>query len=181
MPSTINSSTINPQSSSPADLSEKHIHGASTESRVVRADTRDTRSWLRKAPVCEALGAHQIAHAGAMVARAPYEIARQRSSGVYFLACVGGEGQVLVDGRWQRCAAGMAVALPAFMTNAFRAVKGKDWRCVWVRYEQGTEQKPLLSSSSPLMARFDGEALFHAVEGLIAEAGATAEIGRAHV
>ncbi len=156
------------------DLSEKHIHGAGTEFRVVRASTRDGRDWLKGAPVCEALGAHQIAHAGVMVARVPYEILRQRSSGVYFLACVGGEGQVLVDGRWQGCGAGMAVALPAFMTNAFRAVKGKDWRCVWVRYEQGTEQKPLLTSSSPLLAGFAGEALFHAVEGLIAEACAVA-------
>jgi dihydrodipicolinate synthase/N-acetylneuraminate lyase len=30
----------------------------------------------------------------------------------------------------------LAVALPAFMVNAFEAVKGKDWRCCWVRYEQ---------------------------------------------
>jgi AraC-like DNA-binding protein len=109
-----------------------------------------------------------------MTAREPYRIVRQHQSGVYFLACVEGEGRVLVDGRWQRCAAGMAVALPAFMTNAFHAVKGKDWRCVWVRYEQAAEQKPLLSSSSPLMTGFDGWPLYHAVEGLIAEARGTA-------
>ena len=152
-----------------AGLSETHIHGETTEFRVVRASTRDARDWLSKAPVCEALAAHQIAHAGTMTARTPYAIVRQRSSGVYFLACVGGAGEVLVDGRWQRCSVGMAVALPAFMTNAFRAVRGQDWRCVWVRYEQAPEQKPLLTSSSPLMTGFEGEAFLHAVEGLIAE------------
>lgn len=151
-------------------LIETHIHGEDTEFRVVRSTTNDKRPWLKGAPVCQALSAHQIVHAGVMTAREPYRIVRQHQSGVYFLACVGGEGRVLVDGRWQRCAKGMAVALPAFMANAFHAVKGKDWRCVWVRYEQALEQKPLLSSSSPLMAGFDGWPLHHAVEGLIAEA-----------
>ena len=135
----------------PEALTEKHIHGADTTFAVVRAHTRDARSWLKGAPVCQALAAHQIVHAGVMVARDPYQIVRQHPGGVYFLACVEGEGRVLVDGRWQRCAAGMAVALPAFMANAFHAVRGKDWRCVWVRYEQAPDQRPLLSSSSPLM------------------------------
>ena len=110
-----------------------------------------------------------------MIARAPYEMVRLRQSGVYFLACVGGEGRVLVDGRWQRCGEGMAVALPAFMANAFRAIKGKDWQCVWVRYEQNKDQAPLLSSSSPVMASFDGLPLFHAVNGLIAETSGAAQ------
>ena len=109
-----------------------------------------------------------------MVARVPYRVVRQHQGGFYFLACIGGEGRVLVDGRWQKCSKGMAVALPAFMTNAFHAVKGSDWQCVWVRYEQAQDQKPLLTSSSPVMAEFDGLPLHHAVEGLIAEAKGSA-------
>lgn len=155
-------------------LPETHIHGDRTEFQVVRASTRDDRDWLRKAPVCAPLRAHQIVHAGVMTAREPYRIVRQHQGGVYFLACVEGEGRVLVDGRWQKCGKGMAVALPAFMANAFHAVKGKDWKCVWVRYEQAQEQKPLLTSSSPVMTTFDGRPLYHAVEGLIAEASTAA-------
>jgi len=155
-------------------LTETHVHGDHTEFRVVRATTNDKRAWLKGAAVCPSLASHQIVHAGVMTAREPYRIVRQHQSGVYFLACVEGEGRVLVDGRWQKCAKGMAVALPAFMANAFHAVKGKDWRCVWVRYEQAAEQKPLLTSSSPLMAGFDGWPLHHAVEGLIAEASGAA-------
>ncbi len=150
-------------------FAEKHVLGPETDSKVVRAHTRDRREWLQGAPVCAALDAHRIAHAGVMTARHPYEMVRLRQSGVYFLACVEGEGRVLVDGRWQKLGAGMAVALPAFMANAFRAVKGKDWRCVWVRYEQAKDQAPLLTSSSPVMANFEGWPLFHAVSGLIAE------------
>ncbi len=156
------------------ELSETHILGGHTEYRVVRARENDRRPWIRGAPVCGMLGAHQIAHAGVMTARFPYRIVRTHQSGLYFLACIEGEGSVLVDGRWQKCGAGMAVALPPFMVNAFQAVKGRDWKCCWVRYEQQPEQKPILSSSSPVMARHDGRGLWHAIEGLVDESSAVA-------
>jgi AraC-like DNA-binding protein/quercetin dioxygenase-like cupin family protein len=157
-------------SSAIQELSETHILGDRTEARVVKARETDRRPWLKTAPVCGLLQTHQISHAGVMTARAPYQIVRIHQSGLYFLVCIEGEGRVLVDGRWQKCAAGTAVALPPFMVNAFQAVKGKDWKCCWVRYEQQPEQKPILSSSSPVMARYDGGGLWHAVEGLIEEA-----------
>jgi len=157
-------------SASIQELSETHTHGAGTDYRVVRATEQDKRVWLRGAPVCGTLSTHRIAHAGVMTARAPYRIVRMHQGGLYFLACLEGEGRVLVDGTWKKCGAGMAVALPPFMVNAFHAVPGKVWRCCWVRYEQQPEQKPILSSSSPLMAPFAGEALWHAIEGLIEEA-----------
>jgi hypothetical protein len=78
-----------------------------------------------------------------MTARAPYRIVRMHQGGLYFLACLEGEGRVLVDGTWKKCSAGMAVALPPFMVNAFHAVPGKIWRCCWVRYEQQPEQTPI--------------------------------------
>ena len=156
------------------ELSETHIHGSDTVSRVVRAHTEDDRPWLRKAPVCSSLNTHRIAHAGVMTAASPYQIVRMHQGGLYFLACLEGEGRVLVDGRWQKCSAGMAVALPPFMVNAFKAVPGKKWRCCWVRYEQQPVDQRLLSSSSPVMAAFDGSALWHAIEGLIEEAAGVA-------
>ena len=157
------------------ELSETHTHGSDTAFRVVRSSERDTRAWLRSAPVCGTLGTHRIAHAGVMTARAPYRIVRMHQGGLYFLACLEGEGRVLVDGAWKKCSAGMAVALPPFMVNAFHAVPGKIWRCCWVRYEQQPEQTPILSSSSPLMAPFAGTALYSAIEGLIEEAGREAK------
>jgi AraC-like DNA-binding protein len=157
------------------ELSETHIHGPDTDLRVVRAGDGDRRGWLRGAPVCATLSQHRIAHAGVMTARHPYRIVRMHQSGLYFLSCVGGEGRVLVDGRWQKCAAGMSVALPPFMVNAFHAVKGREWKCCWVRYEMQPEQKPILSSSSPVLARFGGRGLYHAISGLIEESSSSAQ------
>ena len=83
------------------ELSETHIHGEHTVYRVVRADESDRRKWLHGMPVCNTLKTHRIAHAGVMTAQAPYRVVRMHQGGLYFLACLEGEGRVLVDGRWQ--------------------------------------------------------------------------------
>lgn len=150
-------------------LSETHIAGEPGYWRAVKAHERDRREWLRGLPVCTALEAHRIAHTGVMVARAPHRVVRLQQSGLYFLACLGGEGRVLVDGKWKTCAAGQAVMLPAFAVNAFHAVGGKDWKYCWVRYEPQPGRQAVLGASSPMMAAFDGRALWCAIEGLIEE------------
>jgi len=109
------------------------------------------------------------------VARYPHRVVRMHQSGLYFLACLEGEGRVLVDGRWKSIGAGMAVALPPFVVNAFHAVKGVDWRYCWVRYEQQAGQGLVFSSSSPQVATFAGAALWHAIEGLVDEAEGAAQ------
>lgn len=150
-------------------LSETHIQGDPAYWRAVRAHEKDRRAWLRGLPVCPTLETHRIAHTGVLVARHPHRVARLRQSGLYFLACLEGEGRVLVDGKWKTCGAGMAVTLPAFGVNAFHAVQGADWKYAWVRYEPQPGQVAGAGASSPQMAAFDGGALWHAIEGLIDE------------
>ncbi|HAL71021.1 MAG TPA: AraC family transcriptional regulator, partial [Verrucomicrobiales bacterium] len=118
--------------SSILELSETHTHGADTEFRVVRATEADNRAWLRGAPVCGTLKTHRISHAGVMTARAPYRIVRMHQGGLYFLACVAGEGRGLGDGRRQKCGGGLAAGLPPLMGDGFEAVEGKDWGRGWV-------------------------------------------------
>lgn len=151
-------------------LSETHLLGPQTRQWVVRARTADTRAWLQDAPVCPALTQHQIAHLGVCHAVAPYRIVRTKQSGTYFLACFGGRGRLLVEGRWQVCAAGTACLLPPHILNAFYAEPGAPWEFAWVRYEQPTEQRPIAGASSPVLAKFDPEPVRHAVLGLHHEA-----------
>lgn len=151
------------------DLSETHILGEGTTQKVVRVDVRDRREWLAKAPACSALAQHRIAHLGICEAQSPYNIVRMKQSGTYFMACYGGEGRILVDGRWQRCRAGMACLLPPHLLNAFHAIPSKPWNFVWVRYQAVPEQRPLVSASSPVLAKFDPEPLRLAMLGLHAE------------
>lgn len=151
------------------DLSETHILGNRTRQQVIRANDQDHREWLQQSPICKVLKQHRIAHTGICQAKAPYRIVRMKQSGTYFMACVKGEGRILVDGAWRACKAGMACLLPPHMLNAFHAVPGKDWEFVWVRYEATPEKRPIVTASSPMLARFNGEALRLAVTGLHAE------------
>jgi AraC-like DNA-binding protein len=151
------------------DLSETHILGAATRQFGVRVSNEDRRAWLAGFPVCAALAQHQMLHLGLCDAAAPYRIVRTAQSGSYFLACFGGEGRILVDGRWQRCGAGMACLLPPHILNAFHAVPGSRWQFAWVRYQQPSGQRPVATASSPVLARFDARGIRAAIEGLHAE------------
>lgn len=151
------------------DLSETHILGARTRQWIVRVSRQDDRPWLAEALVCPALGQHQIAHVGIAEARAPYRIVRPKQSGIYFMACFGGAGRVLVDGRWQLCRAGQACLLPLHILNAFHAEPQTRWDFCWVRYQQPPEQKPITSAASPVLVRFDAQPLRAAILGLFHE------------
>jgi len=138
-------------------LSETHIVGA------------DTQEWKVRAEECPALALHHIAHAGVANAAAPYEMIRMDLGGTYLLSCFGGRGQILLDGRWQICREGWACLAPPHALLAFRADSGARWEFTWVRYQQPPEQKPIITSSSPALARFDPLPLQFAVRGLYEE------------
>lgn len=135
-------------------LSETHILGD------------DTKEWQISAEHCPALKGFHIKHVGVADAAVPYRMVRQRLAGVYLLACLGGEGELLLDGRWQRCREGMACIAPRHVMHAFHAVEGVRWKFCWVRYQQPNEQRPMVSAQSPVMAQFRAEALEAAIMGL---------------
>jgi AraC-like DNA-binding protein len=136
------------------DLKETHVLGPdSAEQRV-------------KVEACPALGRHHIKHVGSVEAVAPYSMVRTDLSGSYLLACFGGHGQILLDGRWQNLGVGMACLAPPHVLLAFRAVPKVSWRFCWVRYQQPRDQKPIISASSPALARFDAGPLRAAISGL---------------
>lgn len=161
-------------------LSETHIIGPGTSQRVVRMDTHDLRPWLQDARICQTLGLHQIAHVGIADAATPYRVVRKDQGGTYLLACFGGKGRILVDGRWQACAAGTACLLPPHTFNSFEALPDSRWQFCWVRYEEPREKKPIVAASSPVLAKFDSQPLRHAIEGLYCECGAGMSPGALH-
>ena len=84
------------------DIRETHILGGKTRAFVVRADGSDTREWLAGSPICGCLNDYRIAHCSIMQASHPFEIVRVNLSGTFFLSCLEGEGNVLIDGRLVR-------------------------------------------------------------------------------
>jgi AraC-like DNA-binding protein len=155
-------------------LIETDIRSPATQMWTVRADADDLRPWMAVAPVCPPLATVQMLHVGCGRFPAPFEIVRTQLGGSYFLACLGGTGQLLVDGRWQRCRSGQAFLLPPGTLNAFRTTPGRMWEFCWVRYARRPEQQPMATAQTPVFAEYDGEPLRHAVLGLHREATSTA-------
>jgi len=151
-----------------------HIAGKDTVIEVVQSYAEKERAWLRDQPVCELLAQHHILHTGVMHAQFPFDISRADQSGTFMLACFGGEGRVLADGRWIRIKAGQACLLPPFVANALKCVKGIPWEFCWVRYVESRKSVPIVSELSPIRGNYDTEPLRNAVHGLIAESSGAA-------
>lgn len=148
--------------SSHENLSETHIVGRNTRQLIVRAED------------CRALEKRLISHVGVGDAAVPYRIVRTNLSGTYVHASLGGEGRILLDGRWRRHRAGMVSLAPAHVLHAFHAVPSKRWQYCWVRY-MPTSPRSAIGFIAPVMARFDAESLKHAILGLHQEVEAGAD------
>jgi AraC-like DNA-binding protein len=137
-----------------------------TETTIIGERTQEWRALVSE---CPALGVHGIAHVGVCHAAPPYEVVRLELKGAYMLSCFAGSGSVLRDGRWQRVEAGTAFLAPPRVLLAFKAQPGVKWGFSWVRYQLEGLAKPVVSHSSPSLARFSGEAMRNAVLGVYHE------------
>lgn len=145
------------------------VHGKGTTFEGVRKGTEDPRPWLKRYAVFPALERFGIVHAGIAETHAPYQIIRTNQTTSYFLACFGGRGRVMVDGRWRFIRPGLACLLPAHAHNAFEALPGDPWRFAYVCYQQRAGGEPKSSPSSPVVTEFEPEPLRLAIKGLTAE------------
>ena len=159
----------------PADLTDVTVHGPRTRMRGVRAVNAELRPWIEGFPVCPALNQYQIIHVGVTETAAPMRIVRTKQTTTYFLACFGGRGHVLIDGRWRVCKESFACLLPAHTLNAFEAIPKMNWKFCWVCYHRPPEQRPIADITSPVMARFEPLPLRSAIEGLMYECSGPAQ------
>jgi AraC-like DNA-binding protein len=150
----------------PNKLTETDIRSPDSEMRAVAGDPRLQRPWLEDSPVCLPLALHQILHLGVATMPDPFRIVRTDLGGSYFLASLDGEGRVLVDGKWQPSLPGQAFLLPPRTMNAFFTPLGKRWRFCWVRFREERDRTTVTRANSPVLARFDGQPLAMAIEGL---------------
>lgn len=157
------------------ELVDLTIHSSRTRMRGVRAPNAESRPWIEGFPVCQALTQYQIIHMGIEEAVAPMKIVRTRQTTTYFLACFGGRGRVMIDGRWRICRDGYGCLLPAHTLNAFEAVRGSKWEFCWVCFQRPSEQRPIADITTPVMARFEALPLRSAILGLMHECNGPAQ------
>ena len=93
--------------------------------KEISVNGRRSRLWSLEAAECPELKTHRIAQLGWHDTATPYARVRVKPEGSFFLACVEGEGRILLEGRAQRVAAGDVCLAPPRVLNAFRAVPGR--------------------------------------------------------
>lgn len=147
-------------------LSEAHILGDDCHQQVVRAED------------CRALEARLISHVGVGDAGVPYRIVRTKLSGAYLHATLGGEGRMLLDGRWRSHQNGMVTLAPTHVLHAFHAVPGKRWQYCWIRYKPSSPRS-MHRGMTPLVVQSDAHALANAILGLYHEMAHGADAGAA--
>lgn len=128
-----------------------------------------TRRWSLDRNQCAELAAHRIAWLGLDTVYRPYSRVRLAPSGSFVLACLEGEGRVLLEGRWERVTAGSLCLAPPRVLNAFHAVPGQRWVFAWVRFDEPPPVKPMVGAGSPLRLAAGAEELGRAMAGLCAE------------
>lgn len=132
-------------------------------------DGAKSRRWVVEASACGALGAHRLARLGIDAAVTPYRRVRMSPAGSFVLACVSGEGRMLLEGKWQRVRAGRVCLAPPRVLNAFHAEGKKPWVFAWLRYEEPAFLAPVVGAASPVMPTGDARELWRVVEGFRAE------------
>lgn len=137
--------------------------------KVPNADTSldgpETDAWRLGTEECPLLGAHGIAHVGLADTGHGYERVRLKPTGSFVLETLGGEGRILLEGRWQKTKVGDVALAPPRVLNAFFTPAGRRWKVAYARYDEAPMAHPLINSGSPL--RIAGHLrLGRAIEGL---------------
>ncbi|MFT3786423.1 MAG: DUF4965 domain-containing protein [Tepidisphaeraceae bacterium] len=130
-----------------------------------------TRELLVGRTHCSPLTPFGIQLAGTSEARYGFRFQRPSPAFVQILACVGGSGEVFVDGQWRICQAGEVYLTPQRQWHAYRAIKNSTWKLAWVMYD---EQSVNLDGP-PLVATIDSQTLEATILGLYREMHSAAE------
>ena len=105
------------------DIRETHIIGITTRERIVTPR------------FCPALSIYGIQLAGISETGPDFLFLRKNPSLLQILACVSGEGMVLVNGAWTPCASNFAYVTPPGHSHGYKATANSPWRLAWVIYD----------------------------------------------
>ncbi len=141
--------------------------------REIHALGPTTREWLVRGAQVPAFERTQMRVAGFTDAGRGYAFVRHAPVFSQILACTGGEGAVLADGRWQRCPAGHAYVTAPRTLCAYHARPRGRWQVCWVLYEEALPVPTLATGAPPRLLRCDATGLNLAIQGLYHEVGRT--------
>jgi AraC-like DNA-binding protein len=132
---------------------------------------KNTRELILGQASCPSLTPYGIYLAGTSEAVLGFRFERVSPDFVQILACLGGEGEVLVDNEWRRCRRGQAYITPQRMPHSYRAIRRSMWKLVWVMYDQ----RHVAIDEAPSIKTVDAQLLETTFLGLYREQSSKAE------
>lgn len=127
-----------------------------------------TREMILTPQNCPPLPRLGIPLAGISEAGPGFHFVRREPSIAQVLVTLSGEGEVWVDGAWQRCQAGQAYLTPVGVFHAYRAIHSHTaWTVGWVTYQRPSDVVP---GNIPLLRDVEPELLATTLRGLYHEA-----------
>lgn len=139
----------------PNDMPETHQLGQGTE------------QWGVTGQIVAALERHHLLAVGRTLARDGLAFVRHAPPFGLVQVCVGGHGQVFLEGDFVFCATGMAYLTPPNVFHAYRTTGIGEWEFVWLMY--APDGSPLASLPKPVLVSCDPKPLGLSVEGLYHE------------
>jgi AraC-like DNA-binding protein len=97
---------------------------------------KNTRELILGQASCPSLTPYGIQLVGTSEAVLGFRFERLTPGFVQILGCLGGEGEVLIDGEWRRCRRGQAYITPQGMPHSYRAIRRSVWKLVWLMYDE---------------------------------------------
>jgi AraC-like DNA-binding protein len=130
-----------------------------------------TRELILGTSSCPSLVPPGISLVGTSEARPGFSFERPLPGFVQVLACLAGEGEVLINGEWQRCQRGQAYITPQRVHHFYRAVRRSVWKLVWVQYDE----EAVTIDGPPMLKTVDAPLLESTFLGLYREQNAAAD------
>jgi len=126
----------------------------------------NTREWMVSAQACPALARYNIHLTGVSETKFGFEFIRNDPPMSQLMACVSGEGEVLVNDSWKTCTEGGAYLTPPNALHAYRTPKDGAWTVCWVMFGERGQRAPVIQSNAPVLVRLDPRPLLSAINGL---------------
>lgn len=145
------------------------ISGLHTPIREIHNIGADTPERLIPGGACPAMLARRIMFMGLSDAGAGYEMSRPAPDYIHLLISTGGQGEVLLDGKWQVCEPATAYLAPPLVAHAFRTRPRQRWQFCFIYYQQPAHEASVLEGHTPSLIRVDPRPLYSAMEGMYLE------------
>jgi len=113
------------------------IHKSLCETHLIGPHCRESTVFHERCPILRTLHIENIGHSEI---RPPYRMVRLDPTFSHIVACFGGRGRTLIEGRWKTWKTGEVLLTPPHALHAFESTGDKPWKIAWLFYEQSLDE-----------------------------------------